>query len=329
VLHTSKLRRARLPTRCSVSWATGTRSLQIGYILRGTGAIICATVPEACADLQRALEIAETVQLPAPKTAFDIDAVTMGCSTYAIALVLAGRPDSAAALVERGVRRARELAHPRTQASALQIGATAFHIAEDPCRVSELSGQCIEVIDGRGFHHIEVMARALAAWARARQGDHAATDAMDEVLRSAERHGVVAGMPLLCFAAADAHLLAGEHARALEWVARGERFFERSGEQLRYEPQAAWMRARVLLDARGDADEVQSLLLRAVAVWERTRSPWMLLSAATLLGRLALETGKRRDEARERLARLVAVFTEGFATERLRDAHAVLDRLAR
>jgi hypothetical protein len=136
-------------------------------------------------------------------------------------------------------------------------------------------------------------------------------------------------MPLLCFAAADAHLLAGEHGRALEWVARGEQFFERSGERLRYEPQAAWMRARVLLDARGDADEVQSLLLRAVALWERAQSPWMLLSAATLLGRVALATGNRRDEARERLARLVAAFDEGFTTERVRDAHAMLDRLAR
>jgi class 3 adenylate cyclase/tetratricopeptide (TPR) repeat protein len=330
VLHTNKLRRARAyaDALLSVVEPLGLAPLQMaGYILRGTGAIVCATVPEACADLRRALEIAETVELPAPKTAFEIDALAMGCSTYAIALVLAGRPDSAAALVERGVRRARELAHPRTQASALQIGATAFHLAEDARRVGELSGQCIEVVDGRGFHHVEVMARVLASWARARQGDHGATDAMHEALRSAERHGVVAGMPLLCFASADAHLLAGEHARALEQVARGEQFFEQSGERLRYEPQAAWMRARVLLNAHGDPDEVQSLLLRAVALWEQTQSPWMLLSAATLLGRVALETGKRRDEARERLARLYAAFDEGFDTERLRDARAMLDRL--
>ena len=256
--------------------------------------------------------------------------LAMGCSTYAIALVLAGRPDSAAALVERGVRRARELAHPRTQASALQIGATAFHLADDACRVGELSDQCIEVVDGRGFHHIEVMARVLAAWARARQGDHAATDAMDEALRSAERHGVVAGMPLLCFAAADAHLLAGEHARALEQVARGEQFFERSGERLQI--RAA---SRVDAGARspGRRAEIPTRCNPCCCAQSRSGSepsrPGCCCRRRRCSGGVALETGKRRDEARERLARLYAAFDEGFETERLRDAHAMLDRLAR
>jgi class 3 adenylate cyclase len=330
VLHTNQMPRARAyaDALLGVVEPLGLAPLQMaGYILRGSGAIVCGTVPEACADLRRALELAETVELPIPKTAFEIDLLAMGCTTYAIALVLAGRPDSAAALVERGVRRARELAHARTQASVFQIGSTAFHLADDARRVGELSAQCIEVVDGRGFHHVEVMARVLAAWARARQGDHGATDAMDEALCSAERHGVVAGMPLLYFAAAEAHLLGREHARALEQVARGEQFMERSGEQLRYEPNAALMRARVLLDAGGDPGEVESLLLHALALWERAQSPWMLLSVATLLGRLALETGKRGDEARERLARLYAGFDEGFGTERLRDARAMLDLL--
>jgi len=64
-------------------------------------------------------------------------------------------------------------------------------------------------------------------------------------------------------------------------------------------------------------------------LWERTQSPWMLLSVATLLGRVALETGERRDEARERLAQLYAGFDEGFGTERLREARATLERLTR
>ena len=104
---------------------------------------------------------------------------------------------------------------------------------------------------------------------------------------------------------------------------------ERSGERLRYEPHATLVRARVLLDAGRHLDEVESLLLRALALWERSQSPWMLLLVATLLGRVALDTGKRRDEARERLALLYAGFDEGFETERLRDARAMLDRLTR
>jgi len=253
----------------------------------------------------------------------------MGCCTYAIALVLAGKPDSAAALAERGVRRARELAHPRTQASAFQIGATAYYLADDTHRARELSEQCLAVVEGRGFHQVEVSARVLGAWARVRQGDLGATDAIDEALSSAERHGVVAGMPHFYFAAADAHLFRRDHVHALEQVARGEQFMHRSGERHRYEPQATLMRGRIVLDAGGDPDEVESLLVAALALWKRNQSPWMLLSTATLLGRLALETGKQRDEARDRLAALYAGFDEGFATERLRDARAVLELLAR
>jgi predicted ATPase len=88
------------------------------------------------------------------------------------------------------------------------------------------------------------------------------------------------------------------------------------------------MRARVLLDAGRDSDAVEPLMLRTLAAWERIQSPWMLLFVATLLGRVALETGRRRDEARERLARYYAAFDEGFETERLRDARAMLERLA-
>ncbi len=332
VLHTNRLPRARAyaDALLGVVEPLGLAPLQMaGYILRGTGSIVCATITEACDDLRRALEIAETVDLPAPKTAFDIDPLTMGYANYAIALVHAGKPDSAAAFVERGVRRARELGHVRTQASACQAGAIACHLADDTRRAGELSSQCIELVDGRGFHQVEVMARVLAAWARAHHGDRGATNTMHEALRSAETHGVVAGMPLLYFSVAEGHLLGREHGRALEQIARAEQFFEHSEERLRYEPYAAWMRARVLLDAGGDVDEVESLLRRAGALWEQTQSPWMLLSTVTLLGRVALVSGGRRDEVRESLARLYAGFEEGFDTERLRDARAMLDRLAR
>jgi hypothetical protein len=252
----------------------------------------------------------------------------MGCATYAIALVLAGKPDTAATLVERGVWRARELTHPRTLFSASQLGATAFYFAGDARRARELSEQCIEVLADRGFHQVEVGARVLAAWARACQGDHTANDVMDEALRNAERHGVVSGMPTFYFAAAEAHLLAREPERALEQVVRGEEFMDRWGERLRYQPQAEVIRARMALDVGRDLDEADARLRHALGLCEQSRSPWMALAVATLLGRVALEIGEGRDEARERLARLYAGFDEGFGTEPLREARAMLDRLA-
>ena len=308
MLHTNQLPRAHAYANAllGVVEPLGIAPLQMaGYILRGTGAIVCATVPEACADLRRALEIADTVELPAPKTAFEIDPLAMGCSTYALALVLAGRPDSAAALVERGVRRARELAHPRTQASALQIGATAFYLADDPRRVGELSDQCIEVVDGRGFHQIEVSARVLGGVGAGSPG-RSRCDRRDGRRPCAAPRGMGSWQEWRTSTSPQrTHTCWGEntHARSSRWLEASSSWNARgSGSDTSRMPRL--MRARVLLDAGGHLDEVRIPdAARRSRSGSETSPRGCCCSSATLLGRVALETGKRRDEARERLAR--------------------------
>jgi tetratricopeptide (TPR) repeat protein len=333
LLHTNQLPRARAYANSllAVVEPLGIAPLRVaGYMIRGTGALTSATVSEACADLKQALEIAETTELQTPKAAFEVDAVAMGCCTYAIALVLSGKPDTATRLIERGVRRARAIGHPRTLASALQNAAMAFYMMDDAARSGELSDQCLELIDGRGFHHVEASARVLSGWARACRGDRAAIDGMDAALRSAEEHGVLSGMAKLHFTSAEAHARVGSYARAVEQLKRGEAFIGRAGEQFGYEPEALLTRARIMLleGAGGDFDEIESLLLRSHQLWQRNQSPWYSILTATLLGRVALDTGKRAVSARERLAEVYAGFSEGFESERLRDARAVMDRLA-
>src|SRR5262249_56916427 len=75
MLHTNQLPRAHAYANAllGVVEPLGIAPLQMaGYILRGTAAIVCATVPEACADLRRAIEMAHTVELPTPQTAFQM-----------------------------------------------------------------------------------------------------------------------------------------------------------------------------------------------------------------------------------------------------------------
>lgn len=332
VFHTHALPRAREWAKALLAEVEplGIAPLQVaGYVIRGTGALTSATVSEACADLSRALELAETTGLQTPRAAFEVDAVAMACCTYAMALVLAGKPDTAAAFVERGVARARALGHPRSLASALQNGAMAFHLMDDPERTGALSDQCLELIDGRGFHQVEVSARVLGGWARVCRGELDAIEDMDAALRDAEARGVLAGMTQLCFASAAAHARAGDQAGALAQLARGEAFIERTGEQFGYEPQAVLARAGVLLaGAAPDFAEIERLLRRALALWERNQSPWMALHAATLLGRVARATRSGAREARERIASLLAGLDEGHDRERLREARAELAALA-
>ncbi len=331
LLHTNRLKRAREYANAllAVAEPLGIAPLcMAGYIIRGTAAIndARATVPEACADLKRAHEIAEAIDLPAPKTAFEIDALAMGSATYAIALVTAGKPDTAARYAERGIRRARELAHPRTLVSAGNLGAMAYYLAGDARRAGEIAEECLKETEGRGFHQVEVLSRIIAGWARVQGGDPEAVAGMDEAIESADAHGVVAGMVRFYLASASVHLDAGRPARALEQVARAEAFMERSGEDLANEPEAALVRGQISFQS-GRLDEAEAALLRAAALWEGRQSPWELLRVATLLGRLALETGQHKEAARARLAQVYASFDEGFETERLQEARRVMDLL--
>jgi tetratricopeptide (TPR) repeat protein len=333
LLHTNQLPRARAYAHAllAVVEPLGIGPLRVaGYMIRGTGSLTSATISEACADLKQALEIAQTTELQTPKAAFEIDSVAMGCCTYAIALVMSGKPDTATQLIERGLERARMIGHPRTLASALQNAAMAFYMMDDAAASGELSDQCLELIEGRGFHHVEASARVLGGWARACRGDRAAIDGMDAALRSADEHGVLSGMAKLHFTSAEAHARVGSYARAVEQLKRGEAFSGRAGEQFRWEPDALLTRARIMmLEAAGeDSDEIESLLLRSHQLWQRNQSPWYSILTATLLGRVALETGTRRAEAHERLSRLYAGFSEGFESRPMRGAQDMLDRLA-
>jgi predicted ATPase len=95
-----------------------------------------------------------------------------------------------------------------------------------------------------------------------------------------------------------------------------------------YGPQVATTRARFELESGcGSRAHAKRLLLEAFDGWTRSGAPWMALEAATLLGRLALETGEDVAAARSRLVSLYAGFGEGFETPRLREARALIDRL--
>jgi predicted ATPase len=74
-------------------------------------------------------------------------------------------------------------------------------------------------------------------------------------------------------------------------------------------------------------EEAESLFLRALGIARRQQARSFELRAATNLGRLLRNQGKR-DEARALLAPVYDWFTEGFDTADLKDAKALLDDLS-
>jgi hypothetical protein len=88
------------------------------------------------------------------------------------------------------------------------------------------------------------------------------------------------------------------------------------------------LRGELLIVEHGDPREAERLLLESLEGWHDTfRSPWMELRSALRLGEVASRTGNAAP-ARARLEKLVAGFSEGFETKRLREARAMIGRLA-
>lgn len=302
--------------------------LVAGHMIKGTASLTSATATEGCRDLERAIELARTAELRAPTLAYEVDPLAVAQTVHAIGLVIVGRPERALASAEEGIRRARELGHPRTLASALVNASMASTLLEDAERTRALTDECLRVVARRGFHTVECSARVQAGWARVRLGDPDGVRAVEAGLELTRVSGSRGGLVQLYFIAAESYKLAGRFEDAFEALEHGRRLIEDTGEWIGYGPQIPTMRARILLaSGKGEPAEVERLLVEAFELWGRGEMPWMQLECAIQLARLAPSTGQSA-EARERLAGLHARFTEGFGTPRLREARALLAELA-
>ena len=81
------------------------------------------------------------------------------------------------------------------------------------------------------------------------------------------------------------------------------------------------------MNATGDQAAAEQSYRQALAVAQRQSAKLFELRAATSLGRLWRDQGKRA-EARDLLKPIYGWFTEGFDTPVLQDAKALLDQLA-
>jgi predicted ATPase len=101
-----------------------------------------------------------------------------------------------------------------------------------------------------------------------------------------------------------------------------------SGEDRRWEALVHRVRGDLLLAApRRNEAAAEESLRRAVEVARRQEAKSFELRAATSLAHLWADQG-RRTQARDLLAPVYGWFTEGFDTQDLKDARALLDALA-
>jgi predicted ATPase len=164
-------------------------------------------------------------------------------------------------------------------------------------------------------------------WALARLGDVSeGLTRLEEGLDTLGRMGVRSYLTRSFCLMGESLLAARRYAEGLNQVARGIDIAMEIGEHW-YVPRLHQVRAELLLHAHGLGDRaVEASLHQALAIAQQQGAKGWELRAAVSLARLRRDQG-RRTEACNLLAPIYGWFTEGFDTQDLKEAKALLDEL--
>jgi len=238
-----------------------------------------------------------------------------------------GFPDRALARVEQGLAMARTLSHTHMTAFALVFSAVAHLLRREHGAALRRAGEAIALTTEHGLPQWRALGLVCRGFARAGLGQSAEgiADLRAGLAAWSETGANMGNSEWLSFLA-TAHARAGqveEALAALDWAEKrvtsaGEGFVEAELRRLRGE-----LAAESGVAAAGDGE----LWLRKAVERARQQGAKSLeLRAATSLARLCRDQGKYA-EARDFLAPVYSWFTEGFYTQDLKEARALLDEL--
>lgn len=244
----------------------------------------------------------------------------------ALVLLRLGFPDQAFRFGEEALALAQRLGHPQIMAHALNWSAPFHQLRRDPARAEAQSALALQIAEEQGFANYCAEQRLLAGWQLAERGrPEEAIGLMRQALAARLAIGTMYWHSYFLALLANAYWQAGQLDaatrvldEALDWVERtGERWFESELNRLMGD---------LLLQSGKNADEPERHFRKALGVARAESARMWELRAATSLGRLMRDNGRRR-EARDVLAPVYGWFTEGFDTPDLQDARALLDEL--
>jgi predicted ATPase len=228
---------------------------------------------------------------------------------------------------DRAIRHAREFGHAHTLVYTLWHAATVSLLARDAVRVAALANEVVEVSVEHGFAMWLAYGNIFVGWAAARRGEVATgIGRMRAGIAAAAATGARLFEPLFLGLLAEGLALDGSAAEALTQLNASVGAAIRTGNAAAL---ADLRRLRgIVLQSLGTTndDGAESAIMQAIAEARRQGSRFYELRAATSLARLLRDQG-RGTEARDLLVPIYGWFTEGFDTEDLKEAKALLDEL--
>jgi len=242
-------------------------------------------------------------------------------SMGAFALWLIGEPDRAVALSRRAQQVTEQAYDPfeHEHVAMLAEGALLHVWRREPALASELAKRALAIAEKRSFAKWQGRAELILRWAEAELSPTLSCARVEELLSKPwEKGSVGRTMHATLFVAMCARL--GRAEPALEVIATTLATIDRSDERW-LEPELHRLRGEVLR-AQSDPAEAERSITAAIEI-ARTQGSKSLQLRATL-SLHALASGAKKRRAREDIAGLLSVITEGHNTPDLRDARAIV-----
>jgi hypothetical protein len=241
-------------------------------------------------------------------------------------LWLLGDVDTAVDRMEEAFRRADSIEHPHTRAYAAYYASVLHALRGDPILARRHAERCLALSEEHGFRQWRGLSRAVrgictAMIDPATNSIEEVTSALDEYRGAGYQLGITALYVLLC----RALILIQKSDAALEIIERGLATAAHNSERI-FEAELYRLKAELSHASGAAAAASTALLERAVAVARSQGACSLELRAATDLAALLAGRGDS-NAAIKLLAPAYAQFAEGGATQDLREAKALLDRL--
>jgi adenylate cyclase len=243
------------------------------------------------------------------------------------ALWFLGYPDQALVRSQETLALALDLDHPFTLGFALNIAGSLFHQLRRENRIArERNEAMLRLSAEKGFPFFQVLGTVFQGWTQAMAGQvEEGIAQMGQGLDTLQAIGTGMERSHLLALLVEAHAAAGQVEQGLKIAAEALAFVEHSGERY-YEAEIHRLRGELLLQ-QGDETEAGASFQGAIEVARAQQARSWELRATVSLCRMWQELG-RREEARQRLAKIYGWFTEGFDTEDLKEAKVLLEKLA-
>jgi class 3 adenylate cyclase/DNA-binding response OmpR family regulator/predicted ATPase len=241
-----------------------------------------------------------------------------------------GRVDQASAVAAEATKRAEELSHPHTLVYSICHARGFMDVFNRRCdETRSYAVLVVSLCTENAFSHWINCGRILEAWAEIRHGK---VDKNIEVLRASRASWQKAGarlwLPLFLTLEAEACVETGRGDAALELIEEALAVSKDTGERWAI-AEVLRVKARLLqIFGRADIGEIETILINGVEIARAQQARCWELRASCDLARLWQDQGRER-EALKLLESIYEQFTEGFDTQDLVDARALLENLRR